>query len=353
MVTSEIYNAKTVGAYVNEAGTNKIPFLGSALFPVAKKMGLDLKWIGTTSGATISLQPSSFDTVSTIRSRQPIDVKATQMAFFKESMIIDENDEQEIMRLQSADDPYANQVITKVYDDAKALVDGAEIVGERMIMQLLSGANGHPGISISGDGATYVYNYDADGKYAANNFKALSGTSKWSDVNNSDPIADVQEALDKVEANTGSRPTKMIVSAQTMTYLKNNAKIRSYVLAQNATANIIMTNERVKEIFSSELGVAVIPYTKTFVENGTVKKLYPDGYAALIPDGALGKLWKGVTPEERRLMQNPVADVAIVNGGTAVTVTVSEDPVQTKTTVSEVCLPSFERMLETFTINVY
>ena len=43
---------------------------------------------------------------------------------------------------------------------------------------------------------------------------------------------------------------------------------------------------------------------------------------------------------------------AIVDGGVAVSVTVTEDPVHTKTTVSEIVLPSFEAMEETYTLKV-
>ena len=76
-------------------------------------------------------------------------------------------------------------------------------------------------------------------------------------------------------------------------------------------------------------------------------------YATLIPSGALGKTWYGTTPEERTLMGNPQASVAIVETGVAVAVTVTNDPVNTKTTVSEIVLPSYERMEETYVIKAY
>lgn len=47
------------------------------------------------------------------------------------------------------------------------------------------------------------------------------------------------------------------------------------------------------------------------------------------------------------------ADVSIVNTGVAVAVTVSNDPVQTKTTASEIVLPSYERMDSTYVIKCY
>ena len=349
----DAYSSKAIALRHNEVASNKQPYLGKGLFPSKKKTGLDLKWIKTSKGLPVSLAPSAFDTKSTIRSREGFKMTETEMAFFKESMLVKENDEQEIMRIQDAGDPFAREVLDRIYDDAETLLEGAEVVPERMRMQLLSAENGHPGISISADGATYNYNYDPDGSYEANNFTELVGTDMWSDTVNSNPIQDVMDAQDAVEAKTGTRPSILLVSKQTMNYLKQNVKVRDYTLSQNVIANIIMTDNRVKETFSTELGVTIIVYSKQYKdENGIVKKFYPDGMATLIPDGALGNTWFGMTPEERTLLGRPDADVAIVDGGVAVSVTVTEDPVQTKTTVSEICLPSFERIEETYTLKV-
>ena len=349
----DAYSSKAIAVRHNEVASNKQPYLGKGLFPAKKKTGLDLKWIKTSKGLPVSLKPSAFDTVSTIRSREGFKMTETEMAFFKESMLIKENDEQEIMRIQDSTDPFAQEVLDRIYDDAETLIEGAEVVPERMRMQLLSSETGNPSISISADGATYEYNYDPDNSYKTNNFVELQGTSVWFDTANSDPITDVMNAQDAVEAETGTRPSILLVSKKTMNWLKQNVKVREYTLAQNVTANIIMTDNRVRETFSTELGVTIIVYSKQYKdESGIVKKFYPDGMATLIPDGTLGNTWYGMTPEERTLIGRPEADVAIVDGGVAVSVTVTEDPVQTKTTVSEIVLPSFERMNETYTLKV-
>lgn len=349
----DAYSSKAIALRHTEVASNKQAYLGKGLFPSKKKTGLDLKWIKTSKGLPVSLKPSAFDTVSTIRSREGFKMTETEMAFFKESMLLKEADEQEIMRVQDSSDPFAQEVLDRIYDDAETLIEGAEVVPERMRMQLLSSETGHPSISISADGATYAYNYDPDNSYHENNFMELTSTDMWTDTVNSDPINDVMIAQDSVETKTGTRPSILIVSKATMNLLKANAKVRNYTLAQNVTANIIMTDSRVKETFSTELGITIIVYSKQYKdENGIVKKFYPDGMATLVPDGALGNTWFGMTPEERTLINRPDADVAIVDGGVAVSVTVTEDPVQTKTTVSEICLPSFERMSETFTLKV-
>ncbi len=351
----DAYNAKAIALVNTEVASNKIPYLGSGLFPAKKKMGLDLKWIKTSKGLPVSLAPSNFDAISTLRSREGFKLTETEMAFFRESMLIKEADEQEIMRVQDSTDPYAADVLSRIFDDANTLIDGANVVPERMIMQLLAPTDGSPKISIQANGVTYAYNYDPNGTYKAKNFAELTtDTDKWNDIDNSDPLDDINTALDAVEAETGDRPSIMIASRKTMDYLKQNKKIRNAILAQNATANIFMNDNRVKEVFSNELGVSVIVYSKQYKnEDGTVAKFYPDGFATLIPDGALGNTWYGTTPEERTLMGSGEADVSIVNTGVAIAVSTTNDPVHTKTTASEIVLPSYERMDSTYVIKCY
>lgn len=350
----DAYSAKAIAIAHTEVASNKIPYLGSILFPAKKKMGLDLKWIKTSKGLPVSLAPSAFDTVSTIRSREGIKIENTEMAYFKESMLVKEVDEQEILRVKDSADPYAQEVLDRIFDDANTLVAGAEVVPERMIMQLLNPTNGHPSISIAADGATYAYNYDPSGSYASNNYEALTSTAKWDQPSTADPLKDIQEAQDAIEALTGTRPSIAIMSRDTFNKVKACASIQNYILAQNVTANVMITDARVKELFVSELGVTIIVYTKQFkTEAGVATQFFADGFCALVPEGSLGNTWYGTTPDERTLMADPNYDTALVGTGIAVTVTNTSDPVQTKTTVSEIVLPSFERMDETYVIKAY
>lgn len=351
----DAYTSKAIALVNTEVASNRIAYLGAGLFPAKKKMGLDLKWIKTSKGLPVSLSPSNFDAVSTLRSREGFKLTETEMAFFRESMLVKEADEQEIMRVKDSTDPYAAEVLGRIFDDANTLVDGANVVPERMIMQLLAPSDGSPKISIEANGVTYAYNYDPSSTYKTKNFASLTtDTDKWSDTTNSDPMDDIATALDAVEAETGERPSIMIVSRKTMDYLKQNAKIKSAILAQNTTATVFMNDNRVKEVFSNELGIRIIVYSKQYKkEDGTAAKFYPDGFATLIPDGALGNTWYGTTPEERTLMGSGEADVSIVNTGVAVAVTTTSDPVHTKTTVSEIVLPSYERMDSTYVIKCY
>ena len=213
------------------------------------------------------------------------------------------------------------------------------------MVSFLIGLSSNLGLS---GGANYTYNYDPNNSYSTNNFTTVS--NYWNDLDDSTPLDDVSNAADAVEAATGTRPTILLMSKATLNLLKQNESIQNAILAQNVTANVYMTDNRVKELFSNELGINIIVYAKQYKdEAGNTKKFYPDGMVTLLPEGTLGTTFYGVTPEEHR---SDKLDVSIVDSGIAVAVETKFDPVQTLTKVSEIVLPSFERMDETYMIKV-
>lgn len=359
MKLRDIFTAESIAANYTEAASNRIPYFGAGLFPAAKKQGLDLKWIRGHRGLPVSLAPSNFDSKSKFRDRVGVALSETQMAFFRESMLVKEEDEQEIMRVQDSNDPYAAQALEHIYDDTTTLVDGAEVVSERMRMQLLAPVGGSMGISITaadteGKPVNYTYNYDPDGSWKTEHYmQIVTASDKWSAAATCDPMQDLEDALDAQEQAAGNRPEVALMSKATFNMLKNSEKVRSGILAQNATANVNYTSKKVQEYIEEELNIKLVIYTKKFKdESGATKAFYPDNMVALLPNGTIGKTYYGTTPEERTLMSDTNADVSIVNTGVAVTVTTTTDPVNTKTTVSEIVLPSFEGMDAVYVLEV-
>ena len=354
MKLSDIFTAEAIALNYTNAATNAIPYLGTGLFPAQKKAGLDLKWLKGHNGLPVSLAPSNFDAKSTFRDRVGISVNETQMPFFRESMLVKEADEQEIMRVQNANDPYAVQVLDNIFNDTQTLIDGANVVPERMIMQLLAPIGGTVGININANGANYTYNYDADGSWKAEHYlKIETEADKWTTSATCDPLKNLEDAMDAQEAASGNRPEILLMSKATFNMIKNSEKVRSGILAQNVTANVNYTSKKVQQFIEEELGVSIIVYNKQFKdETGTAKKFYPDNIVMMLPNGSLGSTWYGTTPEERTLAGSESANVSIVNTGVAVAVTITNDPVNTKTTVSEIVLPSFEKMDLCYAIEV-
>lgn len=349
MKLSDVFNSQAIALHYTNAASNAIPYLGAGFFPAQKKAGLDLKWIKGHNGLAVSLAPSNFDAKSTFRDRVGISMNETQMPFFRESMLVKEADEQEIMRVQDANDPYAVAVLNNVFNDAQTLVNGADVVPERMIMQLLSPIGGTVGINISANGVNYTYNYDPDGSWKTDHYlKIETAEDKWNASATCDPMKNLEDALDAQEQATGSRPEILLMSKNTFNMIKNSEKVRSGILAQNTTANVNYTSARVRTYVEEELNVRILIYNKQYKkEDGTAAKFYPDNGVAMLPNRALGSTWYGTTPEEAR-----GTNVSVVNTGVAVQVTTTNDPVNTKTTVSEIVLPSFEQMEEMYFIEV-
>lgn len=351
---TDFYTAPAIADNWTEVQSNSIPYLGTAYFAPRKKAGLDISWLKGNKGLPVSLMPSAFDAKSTFRDRIGVSKVETELCFFRESMLVKEKDEQDIMRCLDTNDPYAQDVLNRVFDDTRTLVDAAAVVPERMIWQLLAPDSGNCGINIAANGVSYVYNYDPDGSWKANNYTALTGTNLWSDTANSKPMTDIKTIQRTALKLKGTKLTTMIMSQTTFDYLLANAQIKSAILAQNATANIFMDDDMLANFIQIKFGISIVIYEKMYKdEAGTSHNFYPDGYVTFIPDGSLGSLWYGTTPEERILLgSNNGASVSIVNTGVAVAVSTTSDPVNTKTTVSEIVAPSFERMDEVFVAKV-
>lgn len=353
---SDVFTAKAFAMYWTKylEQANAEGYLGTSLFPPVKKKGIDIKWIKGRSGLPVTLRQSAFDAVAHVRDRIGVTAIQTEMPFFRDSFIVKESDRQEILRAQDSNDPYVQPVLDNIYNDAKNLTNGANVVPERMIMQLLSPADGSPKIEIS-DGAkvSCLYEYDVDGSFKVNNFKALTGTAAWTDHKNSNPVQDLLDAKEVVE-RTGNVPTIALMSKKTLRDIRENENVKAYIVAKaQATGGVILvTDKLVKEYISEETELTVVVNNKSFIdESGTAKRFYPDDMVTLLPAQPLGSTVYGTSPEEADLMADDKADVAIVNTGVAIATIKQEHPVNVRVLASEIVLPSFEGMDNVYVIN--
>jgi hypothetical protein len=333
----DLVNAKAIAAFVANNPSNNIPYLGATLFPPKKKLGLDLAWIKGSRGLPVSLQPSAFDAKATLRDRIGISKVETEMPFFREAMRIGEKDRQELLRLsESANDAYIMPMITQIFDDVANLVSGAQVIPERMIMQLLS--VGEIRIASNETRQDYRYNY----KFNPDHKETLTGTASWSNPD-STPIQDIQRWQQLVEQDTGVKPTRAICSLDVWNALLDHPSIR---LDMNPLGgqNIILTDSMLKQYLQTKLGISVAVYSKKYaLQDGSAHLFYPEGHFTLIPEGNLGNTWYGTTPEEADLTAGlTAAEVSIVNTGVAITTIREPHPVNVETIVSEIVLPSFE-----------
>ncbi|MGL4253150.1 MAG: major capsid protein [Fusobacteriaceae bacterium] len=331
---TEMITAKDIAVYWEEKGNEKVPFLGETLFSNRKTIGMELEWVKGANNTPVALKPAAFDTKATLRDRRGIERVKTEMAFFRESMVLKEKDRQQLMQFQKMNDSnLMNMVLKNLYDDKSGLIEGARVQNERMIMQLLATGT----IGIEANEQKYEYDY---GMPASHKFVAIKD---WSDPT-ADIFGEVLAAQRKIKADTGATLTRAICNSTVWAKIANNTAIRNELIGNT---NLIVGDEELRAWFKKKLNISIAVYDKVFEdESGVTRNYYEGENITFLPEGTLGELVFGTTPEEADAMYNSAANVAITNTGVAVTSIVKVDPVSVQTIVSMISLPSFPRINE-------
>ena len=355
MTIFDLFTPQAIAAHWTEVQSNYIDYIGPSLFPARKKAGLTLSWLKGAKGEPISLMPSAFDAQATYRDRIGFSKVETEMPFFREGFKIKEIDRQTLMSYQELNNPFVTAIIDRLFDDSAELLAAAQVVPERMIMQLLFPENGNVGISIMANGVDYTYNYDVDGTWKSNNYIALTGNDLWTATATADPFKAIKRAKDAVRKKTGTNLTTAIMNTNTFNMLGAIDAVKNRWLTSNGKTLGYLTEAEISDVIRGTVGVNIALYDKGYRDNDKVSRSFvPDGYVALIPDGApLGATWYGTTPEEADLQgANTNANVSVVNTGVAITQQIIEHPVNVNTFASEIVLPSYERMDEVALLKV-
>ena len=331
-------SAKAQALYYNEklAASTEKPFLGDELFPTQRKQGLSIEWIQGIKNGAQELPLSAFDAKVLKLSRPGFTSVQQKMPFFKASLDVDEELRQKLLMIDEKQTTYVKQMIAKIFDDNTRLIEAAAVTREMMRMQLLTTGT----IVIANNGQGYQFDYGLQ------SYQKPTVQTAWSNPA-ADIIGDLQSYQDTMIAQTGVKPTRLVMrTAQFRNIMKNNAiKNAIYVFAQG---NVNVSEVAVRTFLTQQLGITSIAvYDKSYVDvDGTRQFFIPNDVVIMLPEGNIGYTWMGTTPEEADLLgsQATSAQVAIVDNGVAVTVTKETDPVRTVTKVSQISIPSGENM---------
>lgn len=355
----EMFDSSNLKAYWENVNVHmNDPMIGQKYMPTAKQAGLELSWIKGVNNLPVALQPSAFDTKASLRDRQGVSELKIDMPFFREAMRIGEKDRQLIMTLKAAGNRSVDAVVQRVFDDLSGLIDGANVQTERLRMAALSKGQFQVTASAeSGRTAKYICNYDSDGSWTANNTITLSGTDTWTDANKAanNPIKALMDAVELMKNTRGVTVVEMLMNTTT---LKGLLASESIVKAINPVGytNMIIASKDIKDYVMDKTELKITTYDKMFKnEQGVDEKFFPDGYVTLLPSYAVGNTWYGTTPEEADLMSGLAKNstTSIVNTGVAITTITESHPVNIQTIVSQIAMPSFERMNDVYVMKVF
>ena len=353
---NEAFTARALGVFWNsyQKSLGLPPYLGTTLFPKKKTPLMDLKWFYGSSGLPVSLTPSNYDAQATLRDRIGFKQIETEMPFFRESYLVKEKDAAEYEKLMNSDEAFVQEILQRIMVGPTDLIQGANVVPERMIWQLIAPVDGAPKIAISANGVNYDYNNDQDGVYKSKNYVELTtATDKWTDFENSDPYEDLRMAQKAHRKEYGTVPTVAIMNDNTFQLIVKNKKIHNYLLAQNLSVNIMVTDEIVKKFFREQLKLTIVIYDLMYKNEAKESKTFvPDYMVVMLPGtGMLGNTCYGRTPEERTGNQS-TGELSIVDTGVALYTFTTPHPLVTQCICSEIVLPTYERIMDTHLMKV-
>lgn len=332
--------ASNIAGYWNARQQQVDSTIGEKFFPARKQLGLKLALVKGSAGLPVVLKPSAFDTKATLRERMNVTLDEQEMPFFKESLLVKEQDRQQLNVIaQTGNQALIDTVVSGIFDDTAALLSGAHARLEAMRMQVL--ATGKIGVISNGVAQDFDYHVDPDHKGTV--------TTAWTDLEKSTPLADIEAAVSALE-NLGSTPEVIILNSKTLSQIKNAKSTIALIKPTAPDASSVKKSE-LFDYLESELGLTVVVKNQTYKDaDGIVKKYYPDGHITLAPNTQLGETVFGTTPEESDLLGGSVtnANVEIVDAGIAVTTTTKTDPVNVETKVSMIALPSFKNLADVY-----
>ncbi|WMU07944.1 putative major capsid protein [Clostridium phage vB_CtyS-FA88] len=340
MTLEEFINSQQIALYI----TNLPPesTLDKTLFPPVKQFGTEIELAKGSKQKPVALRMSTFDVAVKPRAlNASLNILKKELPFFKESVMIKEKDRQMLIMAMGANNQNLIQnLLSQVYDNYQNLVDGAEVQMRRARAQLLQ----HASINITTVDGDIVVDYDAP----ANHRVELTGTDAWSNPD-ADVVGDLI-AWQKILTNDGyGKANTLVLTETTLNYILKNTAILNELKAQRLGV-VIVTEQDVINYLSTKLGLGVAIVNGTYrAENGAVFNYYEDNFVTMIPSGTLGRTIYGTTPEEADLiLGSKKHDTAIVNTGVAITTMPKVDPVTIETKVSQLALPSFDRVDECF-----
>lgn len=325
----EEITAPLMGTRWEQNSRERAPYLGEALFPARKQLGVEISYLKGNAPKIRPLNLSSYDSKVIPISREAFEKVSTEIPFFKNSLVINEKMRQQLNQVVATDNRNLIQpIVDVIFDDNARLLRNADVTREMLRMQLLT--SGTIAVSNNGQALALDFGVPEDNKK----------TTNWHDAKTADPVTDIINWLDEVENATGIRPSSGLINRKTLALWSKADSVKNavYVFANGTVNPNSATAQRYVE---QETGVTFYVYDKGYKDetSGEFVKFVADDVVVLFDGSSVGEGVFGTTPEESDLMTGTDAVVTIVDTGVAITTTKETDPVTVVTKVSMSYLP--------------
>ena len=190
------------------------------------------------------------------------------------------------------------QAINDIYDLVDQMVNSCRARMEWLRWQAI----GTGAITYDEGGMIFSVDYGVP----ASQKETLLTTARWSDLDDSDPLGDLERWAEAHVTNTGIRPERMVMSLKTRNYLLKNEAIRQ-IITNNA--NVYVSPEQLNQLLQTFNLPQIIIYdakvlTEAMAGTKTETRLLAEDVVVLLPAASynLGKLLQGPTAEALAMM---------------------------------------------------
>lgn len=324
------------------------PYLGRTKFGTDKQDSLELKYIKGKNGIPVSLKASNFDAQAELRDVGGFSDVQNEMPFYREGYMVTEKEEQQYDNyVNAANSTLANQVLREIAKKPLNLIQGAMVVPERQIWELLAPSDGVPKVTVKIGDKSYTVDYTADSgaEHKKDHFIEMAGTDKWDAPATATPLDDLIQTKREFAKKTGYSLTRFSMNTETFEMITKAEDTKKQVLGITAyTGGIRLEDEDVARYLRGK-GIEIEVYDKMYEdENKKTQYFIPTGIVSAQPGGVyLGNYVFGKTPEERSGSTTD-GNLSLVETGIAVYTYQTNHPINTHCVVSMIGLPTFEGM---------
>lgn len=330
----DLVTAPILATEWNERIRERQPFYGESIFPAVKQLSNEFDIIKGGVQTPKVLNLSAYDAKAIPVEREGFEKIHTEIPFFKNFKSIQEKERREIQNVAASagKEQILSILLNNVYNDEFNLINMAHSTLEYMRMMALTEGT----ISFSNNGTAVAIDYGLGADQ-----KITKDSGKWTATTTADPIADIISWQEKIATKTGVTPNTVLMNTATFAAMRKTDAVKNAVYVFG-NGKVTPSAGAVKQLVLDETGCELIIYDKGVTINKTFTKFVEDGKVVLYDRNNVGKTVFSVTPEESDLMTGTDASVAVVDTGITITTTKETDPVNVKTKVSMVALPSLE-----------
>lgn len=306
-------------------------YVGATLFPAQTVNELTFEYWKSLNLLPVMASVQAFGAEAEIASRDGAEKVTGEIPTIKRKIPLNGRALVALRREGAGDVDFVRNTL---YNDLDNMIDAVHARIEQMRIDAIATGK----IELDENGVVMTVDYGVP----ANHKEVLSGTDKWSNHANANPIEAIQDWVSTIVADTGVTPARALTSNTVVTHLLKSAEIRKLIYGDAGGSRAISLNQ-LNELMRQMNLPAIATYdlqVRRQLRNGTYQtaRFLPEAKFVLLPGEKLGDTLMGPTEDA---MLDPDIEAREMAGIYAAVYTQTMDPPVIETKAAASAIPTF------------